>query len=400
VQERRSDIDWLRVLAMAFVFLFHCARFFGGGSWHLKNASESFVAHIFIALLDLWTMPLFFLLSGAGSWYALRSRTGGQYLLDRIKRILVPLYGIGAFAIVLPQVYFEEVTNGGYTGTFWELMQRYIVGAFTTLPDFRNPLFFNVFTGHLWFLHHLFLISLLVLPIMLYLNSESGLRFTAWLARWCGKWGGIFLFLIPLTLVRIAFTHLFEGHHSWAHLFSYAVFFVIGYLLPADKRFTEGIKKVGWLCLVLGIVGLVSEFAVIFALKYNYLSIHHKGGESFSTKYLLFSALISIASWSWVVFMLSLGAKYLNQSSRLLSYCNEAVLPFYILHQTAILCVGWFVIPWNIGMAPKFLIIAVVSFALILVLYELLIRPFSVVRILFGMRSSVPGQRKSERRVL
>jgi peptidoglycan/LPS O-acetylase OafA/YrhL len=62
------------------------------------------------------------------------------------------------------------------------------------------------------------------------------------------------------------------------------------------------------------------------------------------------------------------------------------VLPFYIFHQTIILCVGWFVIRWNMGMPWKFLIIAVVSFALIMVLYEVLVRPFNLVRFLFGLR--------------
>jgi hypothetical protein len=69
-----------------------------------------------------------------------------------------------------------------------------------------------------------------------------------------------------------------------------------------------------------------------------------------------------------------------------LAYANEAVLPFYILHQTVILCVGWFVISWNISMSAKYLIIAAVSFTLIIVLYELLIRHLNVVRFLFGMR--------------
>jgi peptidoglycan/LPS O-acetylase OafA/YrhL len=62
------------------------------------------------------------------------------------------------------------------------------------------------------------------------------------------------------------------------------------------------------------------------------------------------------------------------------------VLPFYILHHTIIVCVGWFVIRWNIGILPKFLIIVLASFALILVLYELLVKPFNVGRFLFGMR--------------
>lgn len=386
MQERRYDIDWLRVLTIMLVFFFHCARFFGGGPWHLKNPEESFVAHIFIMFLDLWIMPLFFLLSGAGSWYALRTRNGGQYLLDRIKRIIVPLYGIGVFVIALPQVYFEAITNRGYTDSFFELMPQYFAAVFTTPPDFSDPIFFNIFMGHLWFLHHLFLISLLVLPVLLYLKSESGTRLTKNLAHRCEGWGGIFIFLIPLVVVRIAFTHLFEGHHSWAHLFLYAVFFVIGYLIPSDDRFTIGIKKVGWLCLALGIIGLIVEFAIIFGFSYNYLNIHHKGGEPLSLMYLFFSVLICTASWSWVVFMLSLAAKYLNRQGQLLIYSNEAVLPFFLLHQTVILCIGWYVIQWNIGMALKYLIIAAASFVLIMTIYELLIRRFNVMRFLFGMR--------------
>jgi glucan biosynthesis protein C len=388
MQEHRYDIDWLRVLAMMMVFLFHCARFFGGGGWHLKNpGEESFIATVFIGLLDLWIMPLFFLLSGAGSWYALKSRSGGQYLLERVKRILIPLYGIGAFIIVVPQAYFEAVTNGGYTGTFWEGLPLYLASVFTTPPNFDDLFFFNVFMGHLWFLQYLFIISLVVLPLLLFLRSERGQRFIAKLAGWCGRWGGIFLFLIPLAVVRIAFTHFFKGQeHSWAHFLYFAVFFVIGYIIPADMRFTEGIKKVGWVCLALGIIGFAAEAAFIFVLNYNYANLHHPGGEPFSLMYVLFNTVMSIASWSWVAFIFSLGAKYLNRPNRMLSYANEAVLPFYIFHQTIILCVGWFVIRWNMGILPKYLIIAVCSFIIIMALYEGLVRHFNIVRFLFGMR--------------
>jgi peptidoglycan/LPS O-acetylase OafA/YrhL len=388
LQERRYDIDWLRVLAMLLVFFFHCARFFGGGGWHLKNpGEESLIANLFIGILDLWMMPLFFLLSGAGSWYALTSRTAGQYLLERVKRILIPLYGVGACILVLPQAYFEAVTNGGYTGTFWEGLPLYMVSVFTTAPSFDDPFFFNVFYGHLWFLQYLFLISVLVLPLLLFLRSERGRRFIAKLAGCCNHWGGIFLFLIPLAVVRIALTHFFRGQgHSWAHFLSFTVFFAIGYIIPADERFTEGIKKVGWLCLVLGIVGFAVEGAFIMILNYNYANLHHPGGEPFSLMYVIFNTAMSIAGWSWVVFVLSLGAKYLNVKSKLVTYGNEAVLPFYIFHQTIILCVGWFVIRWNMGILSKYLIITVVSFALIMVLYEVLVRPFNLVRFLFGLR--------------
>jgi hypothetical protein len=102
--------------------------------------------------------------------------------------------------------------------------------------------------------------------------------------------------------------------------------------------------------------------------------------------FVIFNATMGIADWSWVAFMLSLGARYLNIKGKFVTYSNEAVLPFYIFHQTIILCVGWFVIRWNMGILSKYLIIAVISFALIMVLYEMLVRPFNRMRFLFGMR--------------
>ena len=159
---RLHYIDWLRILAMLTIFLFHCNRFFDTVGWHLKNADQSIVSTMFTGLLDLWLMPLFFLLSGVGSWYALKFRSGGQYLFDRVKRLLIPLYTVGIFIILLPQVYFEFVTNKGYTGTFWELMPDYL----GSIPDrfSASPFFFNIEFGHLWFLQFLFLISLVTLP--------------------------------------------------------------------------------------------------------------------------------------------------------------------------------------------------------------------------------------------
>ena len=87
-----------------------------------------------------------------------------------------------------------------------------------------------------------------------------------------------------------------------------------------------------------------------------------------------------------MVVVLSLGAKRLNYNHKLLASANEAVLPFYLLHQTVILCVGWFVIRWELGILPKYGIVIGVSFPLILLLYALLVRPFNPVRFLFGMR--------------
>ena len=389
-QERRYDVDWLRVAGTLAIFLFHCSRFFDTEGWALTNADQSLVLELVRgALIWPWVMELFFLLSGVGSWFALRRRTGGQYLWERVKRLVLPLYTVGLLALLPSQFYFHLVTNEDFGGTFWEAMRIYIgrLGRFTLAwPGGLLPV---PYVGHLWFLQFLFLISLVTLPLLLTLRSDRGRRAIEWLAGLCARPGGVFIFVIPLALAQIVLRFLFPGDPSWADLVYYAIFFLIGYLVPADPRFTEGFVRHRWVCLALWLLSVSGQGVFIALIGYQ------MGAEPFSLNYVLYQIVVSVLSWSAVVCMLSLGAKRLNFAHKRLPEANEAVLPFYLLHQTIILCVGWFVIRWPLGILPKYLIIAVISFPLILLLYELLVRRFGAVRFFFGMRPLTRESKKN-----
>ncbi|MHC4206764.1 MAG: acyltransferase family protein [Planctomycetota bacterium] len=379
MKERRYDIDWLRVMAILMVFFFHNARFYDPYPWHVKNAGQSFGMFLFVALLHSWIMPFFFLLSGVGSWYALKSRTAGRYLHERVLRLLVPLYTVGVFILLPPQLYWDRVTNGRFSGSFMEFYPSFFKNFnFDLLPPFIFPWF-----GHLWFLAFLFAISLFSLPLMVFLKSESGKRFISTLAGLCNRCGGIFLLLIPLFLVQGCLRGFFRGDHTFADLVYYLLCFWLGYILPADERFTESFKKHAWVCFPLALVGFCIEGYLVIGLGYQPLP-----GNGFSPLglYLLFQFVMSVQTLCWIVFLVGMSAKYLSFRSKLLEYCNEAVLPFYILHQTFILLVGWYVVQWNTSIFIKFLVISIISFTLIALTYELLIRRFNWIRFIFGMR--------------
>jgi len=386
MSERRYDVDWLRVFAMLAVFVFHSTRFFDTEGWHLKNTEQSFVLYVLTrGLMWPWLMELFFLLSGVGAWYALRSRSAGAFIADRAKRLLIPLYTVGLLILLPPQFYFEHLTKEGYAGGFWQSMQAYF-GEFgpprvSPWPTTLLPLPFG---GHLWFLQMLFLISLATLPLLLFLRSERGLRRIDALAAWCGRRGGIFAFVMPLALSLVILRTVFRVERSWADFVWYAIYFVLGYLIPADRRFTDAFKRHQWIGLALWLVGFFGGIAtLVLVLGYDPMA----GREPFSLTFVLFQVIWSAASFGSVVFLLSLGARYLNFNNRALTYANEAVLPFYVLHQTVILVIGFFVIRTSMGILPKFLIVAVLSFAAIMVLYELAVRRIGFMRFLFGMRS-------------
>jgi len=383
--ERRYDIDWLRVLAMLAVFVFHCTRFFDIEGWHLKNADQSFILFILArGLMWPWLMEIFFLLSGVGAWYLLRTRSAGKFIVDRAKRLLVPLVTVGLFILMPPQFYLDRLYNEGFPGGFWRSLPHYFEGwDLPRLTAYPTQLFNLPFGGHLWFLKFLFLISLATLPLLLFLKSPRGLRWIDALARWCGRRGGIFVFALPLALALIVLRKVFPVERGWAEFVWYAIYFILGYLIAADRRFAEAFKRHQWVGLFFWIVGFFGGIGVlVLVLGYD----PAPGAEPLSLQYVLFQVIWGLASFGSIVFLLSLGARYLNFNNRILAYANEAVLPFYILHQTIILIVGYPVIRWSVGILPKFLIIAVASFAAIMALYEFGVRHFSVMRFLFGMR--------------
>jgi surface polysaccharide O-acyltransferase-like enzyme len=391
MKERRYDIDWMRVIAMLGVFVLHCTRFFCTEDWHVKAPVEQ-QNDIWAAMrgifLWLWLMEMFFFAAGFATNYVLRRRTTKQYLVERFKRLVIPLYTVGLFILVVPQAYFEAVTHGQINGSFWQnlpLYYRNLPGALFSLPNPLYPLSFVPygFTGHLWFNQMLIVVTVLTLPVLFFLKSERGLRFIDRLAEWAMRRGGIFLFVIPLFIVRTGLRWIpMTGGRTWGDTLWYALYFIYGYIVAGDDRFTASIKRHGWFCLPMWFVfflGLAGT--ALFALGFD----GGIPGQGLSLGYFLYEIAWSVSSWSAMVFLLSLAAKHLNFTNKFLAYSNEAVLPFYLFHQTVILIVGWFIVPLEMGVLAKFLLIAVISFPTILLLYEVFVRRINVMRFLFGM---------------
>src|SRR5512136_1934883 len=106
---RLPYLDWLRVLAILMVFLFHAVHPFDFGDWQVKNVEQSEILTIILLLLSIWGMPFFFLVAGAGSWFALQKRSGYQYMQERFYRLLIPF--IVGFILFSPIEYYFENMN-------------------------------------------------------------------------------------------------------------------------------------------------------------------------------------------------------------------------------------------------------------------------------------------------
>ncbi len=375
-QVRLFYLDWLRVLAVFAVFWYHTFRPFDITDWHVKNAQQSVVITIVITSFALWGMPLFFVLAGAASWFALRSRSPRQFLRERSLRLLVPLL-IGLLLFSPLQAYFEALNHGKFAGSFLQFVPWFLAQLqFSWQAPWIN------YPYHLWFLEFLWVCSLVALPLFLFLQGPAGSHAVDKLATWCARPGGIFLFIIPLVLVRVTLWAAFPGLNDWGDLTIYLTFFVYGYLLFSRPVFVDAIRRQGWVALGLGILCLL---LIVAAYAAGYLQTW-ESAPNYTLGALLYQVMPMIYAWAGLVFVLFCGSSWLNFTTRRLPEANEAVLPFYVLHQPAIIVIAFYVVQVQMGILPKWLIISTLALALTLAVYVFAIRPVHWLHWLFGMK--------------
>jgi peptidoglycan/LPS O-acetylase OafA/YrhL len=376
-------VDLLRVLAILGVFLFHAVHAFDATPWHIKNAETSLVVTlVFVVFLYPWGMPLFFLLSGTASWFALRRRTPRQYAVERFQRLLIPFI-VGALLLTPPQLYLEwshKTQTGDFAGTLLEFTASREVGF--------SPQVFGWAGYHLWFLGFLFAYAIIALPLFQWLRQDAGRRSVDWFAGLCDRRGGLFLFLVPLVLVQLILRPFFPAEHHWADFAYTFVFFVSGYILHADDRFTRAIRREWPLMLTAGILSTL-YFVVTAAAGVALEWMSTPGIPQFYLGWSVFS----VNSWCWTMFVLYVGVRYLDFSNRWLRYGGETIMPLFVLHQPVIIVMAYFVVQWDAGILVKLLVVVIGSFLITLGLVELLVRPFKPVRVLFGMKGRGDAER-------
>jgi peptidoglycan/LPS O-acetylase OafA/YrhL len=118
ITTRRYDLDWLRVIGILTVFVYHSGRFFNSEDWHVKNLTTFFAMDVWETILVSWMMPLIFAISGASLFYALGKGGPGKFIKDKVYRLLVPLV-VGMFTHSALQIYLDRLTHGQFSGSFF-----------------------------------------------------------------------------------------------------------------------------------------------------------------------------------------------------------------------------------------------------------------------------------------
>lgn len=344
--ERRYDIDWLRVIAIGLLLIYHISIVFQPWAMFIgfiKNNET--IEHLWkaMSLVNIWRIPLLFYVSGIGLYFALQKRTWKQLLIERSKRILLPfLFGIIA---ITP-------------------LHMYVFQTYYHIPLNYYPHF-----GHLWFLGNIFTYVVLLLPLFIYLKKIEDGKFRKQLSRFMNHPFGPLLisafFIIETVIVK---PQIFEMYSlTWHGFFLGFLAFFFGFLLVySGKELWKTVLQWRWLYM-----GVAS---VLFVIRLFVL-------ENTTPGYLM-----AIESNCWIFTGLGFSYKYLNKPSTILSYLSQAAYPVYIIHMIALYLGALVILPLDIHPILKFISVLIFTTCFCYIIYEYVIRRVNFLRPLFGLK--------------
>ena len=280
------------------------------------------------------------------------------------------------FVIVPPQIYYEHIKE--YTG-YWDFYKT----VFNFVPYPEGSFSWH----HLWFILYLFLYSLLALPFLNFLRSEKSEKFKSAVLKFLANPIGILLLpsvfiLLTQILLRPYFPE--ETHdliHDWAYFTFYFIFFAMGITCYSIPNLWSAIGENRKYLLITMLISLLPFYTCYF----HYRQLIDLPWEE-DTIDTIFDVAAIFVSWFTVITIIGYGQHYLNKPHPWLSKINEGLYPFYILHQTVIITIGFYICQLGWSITAKYWAISFLTLAFCVALYRTLIRTNKVMRFLFGLK--------------
>lgn len=346
-RQRRYDIDWLRTLALGLLIIYHVVVSFQPWAYmifFLQNRQPLPWIWNIMSMVNIWRIPLLFMVSGMGLYFAMQRRNWKQLLKDRTLRIFVPFI-FGLFFICPISIY---------------VALKYYGKDVAYIPN----------AGHLWFLVNIYLYVLLLLPLLNYLKKHPDnfiLRFFGGILR---RPFGIFIMALPIIVEAwLVKPQSFPTYANTPHGFWLGMIcFFIGFIFVSLKDvFWQAVAKIRRTAIGMAFLLYLVRFFVF----------HFMGTPIL---------LIAFESMCWMLAIFGYGSRYLNQPSGSLAYLNKAVYPVYIIHMPVQYGISYYLLPLPLPAILKLFLLLAGTFGVSLLIYEYVIRRLKWIRPLFGMK--------------
>jgi glucan biosynthesis protein C len=376
--ERKHYLDWLRVIAFYILIFYHVGMIFVPWDFHIKNNVTLEWFETWMAFLSQWRLPLLFLISGMVIYYSLGTRSWKGIITERSKRLLIPLL-FGMLVIVPPQIYFERISDGVVFSNYWQFWKT----VFELVPFPEGG---SLSWHHLWYVLYIFVYSIIALPILTFLRSNKSANLKEKVNHFLSKHpNSIYIIFLPLLIFYYTLAPIFPTTHSliddwYNHSISFSIF-IFGYCISTFSGLWEAIVAKRKQSL------LIASFPGLFLILFVWGPTFYIMNEDTEMFYIFYGLLKWIFIVSWLFTILGYSKFLLNKPSKVLTYANESVYPLYILHQTIMIIFGYYIIHLNWNVYLKFFVILIITFGGSFLIYELFIKRYNIMRLLFGMKT-------------
>lgn len=380
--KRRYDIDWLRTLAFVLLILYHVGMYYvADWDWHIKSAEQSVWLQNLMILTNQWRMSLLFFISGIALSLVLQQEKCGPWQLAglRTSRLMVPLI-FSMFIIVPPQLFYELQQQHGLTMGYWTFLQEYW-HVDTSLAPFKQSSIGLLTWNHLWFLPYLWAYSLIVLMLFPLFRQLAKALHHLDLSLWL-------VFTVLVVVMALIWTNMRESYpvthafvDDWYNHAKYFLAFAVGLLLPLVSGVWQQIIAGRRVLLVIAILG----YSWLMLDRYGVLDIGEERNALWWIKF-THGLLLSINYWAWILALLAYAGRYLNFSNGFLHYANQAILPWYIFHQTLIVVLAIQLLPSKLPAFVEAPVLILLTSVGCLIGYEV-VRRSVISRWLFGLKT-------------
>ena len=350
--ERHLGLDWLRIGAFGILILYHIGMVFVPWGYHVTLQVTDWVVLPMLAS-NPWRLALLFVVSGyASRALQLRSKDGAGFARNRSARLLIPLL-FGIIVVVPAQPWAELVSKYGYAGSFGYFYTHdyFVFGSIAglVLPTWQ----------HLWFVAYLWLYTI---ALVILLAASPAVARSALQHAFDRVFAGVGQFALPAAWLIVVSVILFPGGRETHALVddgvAHAVYlpsFLFGFAMAASPRVLAIFARFWQPALALAI----AAFALVIWVELRW------PGDAMPPRPWgsIFSAGRAVQGWMTVAALIGIAERFWNRDHPWRAMLAEAVFPFYIIHQTVIVLVAFWLIGAGLPMATNFVLLILATVA-------------------------------------
>jgi ABC-type multidrug transport system ATPase subunit len=384
--DRLHSLDAVRAFALlAGIVLHACMSFFpimGGTPWLVTDNTQSLIPQAMFYVIHIFRMATFYFIAGFFARMVFHRKGAPGFLLDRTKRILVPL--LVGWATMGPLVVVALI---------WGLKLAGLTGGESPpevdLPKLDFPLF------HLWFLYYLLLLYAIVLlfrwGFVKFLDADGGIRngLDKWL-RWCVQGSAAPLILAAPLAICLYFTPnwiLWLGIPTpdmtltpqIPALVGYGTALAFGWLLHRQMDLLQVWRRRWLLHLVVAVAATFFSYRMVSSTLDPAVAVP----DSLTLTY---AACYCFAIWNWVFAIVGIGLRFFSGASAVRRYVSDSSYWLYLTHLPLVMALQAVMMQWNLHWSLKFALIVIVTTTLLLLSYHYLVRFTYIGEVLNGRR--------------